>query len=55
MNRVNRLLATAFMGAAMLFSGAAAQAMSFPQVDHMSNQDRQNHLNFMVDSAHKRS
>ena len=53
MNRLNKILATAFMGAAMLFTGAAAKAMSFPQFDHMSNQDRQDYLNFMVSSAHK--
>ena len=53
MNRLNKILATAFMGAAMLFTGAAAQAMSFPQFDSMSNQDRQDYLDFMVSSAHK--
>ena len=53
MNRLNKILATAFMGAAMLFTGAAAQAMSFPQFDSMSNQDRADYRTFMISSAHK--
>ncbi|HYL36049.1 MAG TPA: hypothetical protein VEV17_09070 [Bryobacteraceae bacterium] len=53
MNRFNKFLAATFLSAAMLFAGAAAQAMPFQQFDHMAAQDRQDYLNFLVGSAQK--
>ena len=53
MNGFKKLLTTMLLSAAMLFTGAAAQAMTFQQFDHMAAQDRQDYLDFLVDAAQK--
>ena len=51
MNGLRNLLRATFLTAAMIATGIEAQAMTFPQFDHMADQDRQDYLNFMVKSA----
>lgn len=53
MNGLKKLLTATFLSAAMLFTGGAAQAMPFQQFDHMANQDRQDYMDFLMDSAQK--
>ena len=53
MNGFKKLLTTRFLSAAMLFSGVVAQAMPFQQFDHMAAQDRQDYMDYLVDSAQK--
>ena len=50
MKQFNILLAATFTSAVMLFAGAA-QAMPFPQFDHMAAQDRQDYLDCLVQTA----
>jgi hypothetical protein len=52
MNTFNKLLIIGFLATALLLPNMA-QAMSFPQFDSMSNQDRQDYLDFMTDCAHQ--
>ena len=51
MNGFKQLLTTTFMTAAMLFTGAVAQAMPFQQFDHMAARDRQDYMNFLPKAA----
>src|SRR4051812_21227385 len=50
MNSLKASILVAFLSAVVL-SPRPAMAMLFSQFDHMSNEDRQNYLNLLVDAA----
>ena len=50
MNGMKKYLSTAFLSVAMLLTGAA-QAMTFPQFDHMETQDRRAYKDFLPQAA----
>lgn len=54
MKRFNRFLAAAFLAAAMLFTGAVAQAMEIRQFDKMAQDDRAEYVaRWLIQGAEK--